>query len=41
MNDELPPVPLDRHTLAWVMLPGTDVVRWPSDVLELRRVRLR
>ena len=41
MHDELPLVPLYRRTLTWVMRPNIDVVQWPSDVLELRWVRLR
>jgi peptide/nickel transport system substrate-binding protein len=41
MNDDLPLVPLYRRTLTWVMRPNIDVVQWPSDVLELRWVRLR
>jgi peptide/nickel transport system substrate-binding protein len=41
MNDDLPLVPLYRRTLTWVMRPNIDVVQWPSDVLELRWVRIR
>jgi len=42
-HDERRPalVPLYRRTLTWVMRPNIDVVQWPSDVLELRWVRLR
>jgi len=41
MNDDLPLLPLYRRTLTWVMRPNIDVVQWPSDVLELRWVRIR
>jgi len=41
MNADLPLLPLYRRTLTWVMRPGIDVVQWPSDVLELRWVRIR
>jgi len=41
MSDELPLVPLYRRKLTWVMRPNIDVVQWPSDVLELRWVRIR
>ena len=41
MNDDLPLVPLYRRTLTWVMRPNIEVVQWPSDVLELRWVRIR
>ncbi|HET9024537.1 MAG TPA: ABC transporter substrate-binding protein [Burkholderiaceae bacterium] len=41
MNDDLPLIPLYRRTLTWVMRPNIDVVQWPSDVLELRWVRIR
>jgi peptide/nickel transport system substrate-binding protein len=40
MNDDLPLVPLYRRKLTWVMRPNIDVVQWPSDVLELRWVRI-
>jgi len=40
MNAELPLVPLYRRKLTWVMRPNIDVVQWPSDVLELRWVRI-
>ena len=40
MNDDLPLIPLYRRTLTWVMRPNIDVVQWPSDVLELRWVRI-
>ena len=41
MGEDLPLVPLYRRTLTWVMRPNIDVVQWPSDVLELRWVRIR
>ena len=41
MSDELPLIPLYRRKLTWVMRPNIDVVQWPSDVLELRWVRIR
>jgi peptide/nickel transport system substrate-binding protein len=40
MNTDLPLVPLYRRKLTWVMRPNIDVVQWPSDVLELRWVRI-
>jgi peptide/nickel transport system substrate-binding protein len=40
MHDDLPLIPLYRRTLAWVMRPGIEVAMWPSDVLELRWVRI-
>jgi peptide/nickel transport system substrate-binding protein len=39
--DELPMVPLYRRTLNWAMDPRVAVVQWPSDLLELRWVRVR
>ena len=41
LNSELPLVPLYRRKLTWVMRPAIDVVQWPSDVLELRWVRIK
>jgi peptide/nickel transport system substrate-binding protein len=41
MNEDLPLLPLYRRTLTWVMRPSIEVVQWPSDVLELRWVRIR
>jgi len=41
VNDDLPLIPLYRRKLTWVMRPNIDVVQWPSDVLELRWVRIR
>ena len=41
ISEDLPLVPLFRRTLTWVMRPNIDVVQWPSDVLELRWVRIR
>jgi peptide/nickel transport system substrate-binding protein len=40
MNTDLPLVPLYRRKLTWVMRRNIDVVQWPSDVLELRWVRI-
>jgi peptide/nickel transport system substrate-binding protein len=40
MHADLPLVPLYRRKLTWVMRPNIDVVQWPSDVLELRWVRI-
>lgn len=40
MAAELPLVPLYRRTLTWAMRPNIAVVQWPSDVLELRWVRV-
>lgn len=40
MNADLPLIPLYRRKLTWVMRPGIEVVQWPSDVLELRWVRI-
>ncbi|MFN7571917.1 MAG: ABC transporter substrate-binding protein [Betaproteobacteria bacterium] len=40
MAAELPLVPLYRRTLTWAMRPNIAVVQWPSDVLELRWVRI-
>ena len=40
LSDELPLVPLYRRKLTWVMRPNIEVVQWPSDVLELRWVRI-
>lgn len=40
MNTDLPLVPLYRRKLTWVMRPNIEVVPWPSDVLELRWVRI-
>ena len=40
MHDDLPLIPLYRRTLAWVMRPSIEVAIWPSDVLELRWVRI-
>jgi peptide/nickel transport system substrate-binding protein len=40
IHDDLPLVPLYRRKLTWVMRPHIDVVQWPSDVLELRWVRI-
>ncbi len=37
---DLPLIPLYRRTLVWVMRPGIHVSPWPSDVLELRWVRI-
>jgi peptide/nickel transport system substrate-binding protein len=41
IHEDLPLVPLYRRKLTWVMRPNIDVVQWPSDVLELRWVRIR
>ena len=40
LSSELPLVPLYRRKLTWVMRPNIEVVQWPSDVLELRWVRI-
>jgi peptide/nickel transport system substrate-binding protein len=40
LNADLPLVPLYRRKLTWVMRPSTSVVPWPSDVLELRWVKI-
>lgn len=40
LSNELPLVPLYRRKLTWVMRPNIEVVQWPSDVLELRWVRI-
>jgi peptide/nickel transport system substrate-binding protein len=39
--DELPYIPLYRRTLNWAMSKKVSAVQWPSDVLELRWVRVR
>ncbi|HEX4523023.1 MAG TPA: ABC transporter substrate-binding protein [Casimicrobiaceae bacterium] len=40
MRAELPLLPLYRRTLTWVMRPEVSVAQWPSDILELRFVRI-
>ncbi len=40
MNTDLPLIPLYRRKLTWVMRPNIHAVPWPSDVLELRWVRI-
>jgi peptide/nickel transport system substrate-binding protein len=40
MRAELPLIPLYRRTLTWVMRPEVSVAQWPSDILELRFVRI-
>ncbi len=39
--DDLPYVPLYRRTLSWAMAKKVSAVQWPSDIVELRWVRLR
>ncbi len=41
ITEDTPLVPLYRRKLTWVMRPNIDAVHWPSDVLELRWVRIR
>jgi len=38
--DDLPAVPLYRRTLSWAMHKKVHAVQWPSDVLELRWLRV-
>ncbi len=40
MRADLPLLPLYRRTLTWVMRPDISVAQWPSDILELRFVRI-
>ncbi|MGE5339161.1 MAG: ABC transporter substrate-binding protein [Gemmatimonadota bacterium] len=40
MQADLPLIPLYRRKLTWVMRPNIHAVPWPSDVLELRWVRI-
>lgn len=40
-QDELPLVPLYRRTLNWALAKKVEAVQWPSDVMELRWVRMR
>ena len=40
MRADLPLIPLYRRTLSWVMRPDVSVAQWPSDILELRFVRI-
>jgi peptide/nickel transport system substrate-binding protein len=40
LHTDLPLVPLYRRKLTWVMRPNISVAPWPSDVLELRWVRI-
>jgi peptide/nickel transport system substrate-binding protein len=40
MRAELPLIPLYRRTLTWAMRPEVNVAQWPSDILELRFVRI-
>jgi peptide/nickel transport system substrate-binding protein len=40
MRADLPLLPLYRRTLTWVMRPEVSVAQWPSDILELRFVRI-
>jgi peptide/nickel transport system substrate-binding protein len=41
IHDDLPLLPLYRRTLNWAMASRVQVTPWPSDMLELRWVRLR
>jgi peptide/nickel transport system substrate-binding protein len=40
MRADLPLIPLYRRALTWVMRPEISVAQWPSDILELRFVRI-
>jgi peptide/nickel transport system substrate-binding protein len=40
MQAELPIVPLYRRQHNWVSRPNIDLVQWPSDILELRWVKI-
>jgi peptide/nickel transport system substrate-binding protein len=40
IRDDIAIVPLYRRTLSWVMRRGVQVVQWPSDILEVRYVRV-
>jgi len=39
--DAIPSVPLYRRTLSWAMKKSVHAVQWPSDVIELRWVRMQ
>ncbi|MEO8122810.1 MAG: ABC transporter substrate-binding protein [Burkholderiales bacterium] len=39
--DDLPYVPLYRRTLSWAMAKKVHAVQWPSDIVELRWVKMR
>ncbi|CAN7651733.1 hypothetical protein LJR039_005038 [Pseudorhodoferax sp. LjRoot39] len=41
VHEELPLVPLYRRTLNWALASKVHAVQWPSDMIELRWVRLR
>lgn len=41
VHEELPLVPLYRRTLNWALARKVHAVQWPSDMVELRWVRLR
>jgi peptide/nickel transport system substrate-binding protein len=38
--DDLPLLPLFRRTLNWAMKKKVTAVQWPTDVIELRWVRI-
>jgi peptide/nickel transport system substrate-binding protein len=40
IGDAIPSVPLYRRTLSWAMKKTVQAVQWPSDVIELRWVRM-
>jgi peptide/nickel transport system substrate-binding protein len=41
VRDDLPYIPLYRRTLTWAMAKNVHAVQWPSDIIELRWVKLR
>jgi peptide/nickel transport system substrate-binding protein len=41
VHEELPLVPLYRRTLSWALAKKVHAVQWPSDMLELRWVRVQ
>jgi peptide/nickel transport system substrate-binding protein len=41
IGEDLPYVPLYRRTLSWAMAKKVTAVQWPSDIIELRWVRVK
>ncbi len=41
IGEDLPYVPLYRRTLSWAMAKKVTAVQWPSDIVELRWVRVK
>jgi peptide/nickel transport system substrate-binding protein len=41
IGEDLPYVPLYRRTLSWAMAKKVTAVQWPSDIIELRWVRIK